>query len=92
MINRSMNNDPIITSNIKWCGNEKPQVELKSTIELSLIEKNKGSPSRRDVNCEIRFLDKSYLEDIILLQDKIGHSLPDPTIFRLHSIDFFRDL
>ncbi|MDD1752269.1 MAG: hypothetical protein LUQ38_04175 [Methanotrichaceae archaeon] len=40
----------------------------------------------------MRFLDKSYLEDIISLQDKIGHSLPDPTIFRLHSIDFFRDL
>ncbi len=38
------------------------------------------------------FLDRSFLQDILELQDQITRHLPIPEIFRLHEDDFFREI
>jgi len=61
-------------------------------IEIGRLIKNKGSPSERDVNYEMEFLDEGRLQELIELQDIIIQGLPDPEIFWTHPIDYFREI
>ncbi len=44
------------------------------------------------MSCEMRFLDKAALHEIVNLQKLVAQSLPSPEIFRLHDVGYFRSL
>lgn len=64
---------------------------MSPTIETGRIKRKKNTHSQEDVYYEIRFLDETYLNEIIYLQETIIHNLPDKEIFRQHSINYIRD-
>ncbi len=58
-----------------------------SEIEVGRITKNRGTPLQRGMSYEMRFIDESYLKDILDLQETIVRKLTDKEIFRARSPD-----
>lgn len=64
---------------------------MSSLIKAGTVKKNKDLPSQKNMRYEMRFMDESYLMDIVELQDLIIRDLPDKEIFRTHPPDYFTD-
>lgn len=59
--------------------------------ETGCIKRNRRTPCQDEVNYEIRFLDESYLKEMMYLQEIVIQNLEDKEVFRRHSIDYIRD-
>lgn len=67
------------------------RLQMSSLINAGKIKRNKDQPLQQDMPYEMRFMDDSYLRDIMGLQEIIIHSLADKEIFRTHPPDYFKD-
>lgn len=64
---------------------------MSSVIESGKIMRKRRTPYQDEVYYEMHFLDETYLENMMYLQDIVIHNLQDKEIFRRHSIDYIRD-
>ena len=62
-------------------------------IRKQLSSRLTAYPDRKSelVECEMRFIDVNYLDDVVALQETMARALPDKEIFRLSSRDCLRD-
>jgi ribosomal protein S18 acetylase RimI-like enzyme len=65
---------------------------MSHLIEADSIKMHWGRLLQESVRYEMRFLDRSALQDMLNLQELIARDIPSPEIFRLHDEDYFRRL
>ncbi len=71
-------------------GTAKSGIIESGVIESGPIFRRDGSKGPEETSYELMFVDQSFLNQIMELQDVIAQSLPDEEIFRLDSKDYFR--
>lgn len=72
---------------------------MPSLLKAGVLSKNKNysvqsntpleNARQEKMRCEIRFLDPSYLLDIVKLQETVIHNLRDKEIYRTHPPEYF---